>query len=130
MTTDKIRIPNTQQDYKIPGTFTCSTSNVVYLILCTKCPVRGLYVGETGQRLNARMRSHRHTIKEKKLHFPVAKHFCSPGHNVEHMKVLILKGNFKSQKARRIWEYKFITLLDTLNTGLNLSPGFMTHYKI
>ncbi|CAJ0966638.1 unnamed protein product [Ranitomeya imitator] len=45
MTTDKIKIPNSHQNYKIPGTFSCVTSNVVYLIICTKCPTGGLYVG-------------------------------------------------------------------------------------
>ncbi|KAG9460520.1 hypothetical protein GDO78_021300 [Eleutherodactylus coqui] len=56
-TTDRIQIPNTQQDYKIPGTFTCSTSDVVYLIRCSKYPVGGVYVVETRQKLKARMRS-------------------------------------------------------------------------
>ncbi|XP_073420036.1 transmembrane protein 242 isoform X3 [Dendrobates tinctorius] len=55
----------------------CITSNVVYLIICTKCPTEGLYVGETGQKLRTRMNSHRHTIREKRIDLPMAKHFVS-----------------------------------------------------
>ncbi|XP_073406721.1 uncharacterized protein [Dendrobates tinctorius] len=128
MTTDKIKIPNSHQDYTIPGTFTCITSNVVYLIICTKCPTGGLYVGETGQKLRTRMNAHRHTIREKRMDLPVAKHFCIPDHSSMDMKLLVLKGNFTSQRERRVWEYKFMTNFDTLSAGMNVSHGFMSFY--
>ncbi|KAG9470547.1 hypothetical protein GDO78_017375 [Eleutherodactylus coqui] len=98
--------------------------------MCSKCPVGGLYVGETGQKLKARMRSHRHTIEHRRRELPVAEHFSNHGHDIGDMRVLILKGGFKSQNHRRIWEYKLITTFDTLNTGLNYSPGFMREWEV
>ncbi|OCT83044.1 hypothetical protein XELAEV_18025580mg [Xenopus laevis] len=37
---DQVAIPNTQK---------CASSNVVYMITCTRCSTGGLYIGETGQ---------------------------------------------------------------------------------
>ena len=43
---------------------TCSSSNIIYLITCSRCGVQ--YVGETSQRLNLRMNNHRTAINGKK----------------------------------------------------------------
>ncbi|OCT78073.1 hypothetical protein XELAEV_18029172mg [Xenopus laevis] len=40
---DKIPIPDTLEEYSIHGHYNCSSSNVVYLIQCTKCITGGLY---------------------------------------------------------------------------------------
>ena len=58
----------------------CKTTNVVYLITCTKCGKQ--YVGETGDHVNQRMNHHRYDWKHKRLErFLVAEHFCSPEHD-------------------------------------------------
>ncbi|OCT95950.1 hypothetical protein XELAEV_18013642mg [Xenopus laevis] len=54
LTSDKIPIPDTLEEYSIHGHYKCSSSNVVYLIQCTKCISGGLYTGETGQSLRKR----------------------------------------------------------------------------
>ncbi|KAG8454238.1 hypothetical protein GDO86_000760 [Hymenochirus boettgeri] len=69
-TGDRIPIPGTQHRFEIKGTFSCKSSNVVYLILCSRCP-SGLYVGETGQTLRQKMNSHRFTINNNKRDVPV-----------------------------------------------------------
>ena len=52
----------------------CKTTNVVYLITCTKC--------ETGDHVNQRMHGHRDDWKHKRFEwFPVAELFCSPEHD-------------------------------------------------
>ncbi|MEE6522613.1 hypothetical protein FKM82_021222 [Ascaphus truei] len=57
-----IHIPHKNREYKIRGRFTCSSSNVVYLIVCMKCPGGCYYIGETGRGLNKRMNLHHHSI--------------------------------------------------------------------
>lgn len=99
MTEDKMEIPNTRQDCKIPGIFTCTIPNVLYLIVWTKCPTGGLYLGEIGQKLRTKMNPHHHTMKEKRQILPEAKHLV---HNISGMKIPVLKGHFKSQRDRRI----------------------------
>ncbi|OCT85140.1 hypothetical protein XELAEV_18023306mg [Xenopus laevis] len=42
LTSDKILIPDTLKEYSIHGHYNCSSSNVVYLIQCTKCKTGGL----------------------------------------------------------------------------------------
>ncbi|OCT99150.1 hypothetical protein XELAEV_18004941mg [Xenopus laevis] len=44
LTSDKIPIPDTLQEYSMHGQYNCSSSNVVYLIQCTKCITGGLYI--------------------------------------------------------------------------------------
>ncbi|OCT86643.1 hypothetical protein XELAEV_18020327mg [Xenopus laevis] len=44
LTSDKIPILDTLEEYSIHGHYNCSSSNVVYLIQCTKCITGGLYI--------------------------------------------------------------------------------------
>ncbi|OCU02647.1 hypothetical protein XELAEV_18008411mg [Xenopus laevis] len=74
----------------------CKSDNVVYLIMCLKCPTTGLYVGETGQTLRQRMNSHRFNIKPGNTDAPVAAHFCSNTPSIKDLRVTVLKGNFKT----------------------------------
>ena len=54
----------------------CKTTNVVYLITCTKCGKQ--YVGETGNHVNQRMNGHQDDWKHKRFERPpVAEPFCS-----------------------------------------------------
>ncbi|CAI9614613.1 unnamed protein product [Staurois parvus] len=49
--------------FNITGSYSWTSSNIVYLIQCRKCS-KGSYVGETGQKLQTRMNLQRRTIKE------------------------------------------------------------------
>ncbi|OCT98741.1 hypothetical protein XELAEV_18010973mg [Xenopus laevis] len=86
---DQVAIPNTQKIYTILDHYSCASSNVVYMITCTK-----------------------HKINSKSCDTPV----------------LILKGNFKTERERKIYEFKCMELFNTLRQGLNLGSGFMSHY--
>ncbi|OCT98776.1 hypothetical protein XELAEV_18011011mg [Xenopus laevis] len=117
---DQVAIPNTQK---------CASSNVVYMITCTRCSTGGRYIGETGQKLSTRMKHHRHKINSKSWDTPVGQHFCSQNHSLHDRQVLILKGNFKTERERKIYEFKCIKGEGKLRRqGLNLGSGFMSHY--
>ncbi|OCU00344.1 hypothetical protein XELAEV_18006115mg [Xenopus laevis] len=126
--TDQVAIPNTQKVYTILDLYLCASSNVVYIITCTRCSTGGIYIGETGQKLSTRMNHHRHKINTKSCDTPVGQHFCSQNHSLQDMQVLILKGNFKTVWERKIYEFKCMELFNTLRQGLNLGSGFMSHY--
>ena len=62
--------------FSITKSFSCTSTCVVYVIVCTKCDV--LYVGETGRSLRERKNDHFSDIRCKKVDKnEVAEHFCS-----------------------------------------------------
>ncbi|OCT64684.1 hypothetical protein XELAEV_18045781mg [Xenopus laevis] len=83
LTSDKIPIPDTLEEYSIHGHYNGSSSNVVYLIQCTKYITLGLYIGETGQSLRKRNAHHPFTITNKKLDTPIGNHFNGPHHSIK-----------------------------------------------
>ncbi|OCT83104.1 hypothetical protein XELAEV_18025643mg, partial [Xenopus laevis] len=103
---DQVAIPNTQKVYIILDHYSCASSNVVYMIKCTRCSTGGIYIGETGQKLHTRMNHHRHKINTNSCDTPVGQHFCSQNHSLQGMQVLILKGNFKTEQERKIYEFQ------------------------
>ncbi|OCT97177.1 hypothetical protein XELAEV_18009404mg [Xenopus laevis] len=111
---DQVAIPNTQKVDTILDHYSCASSNVVYTITCTRCYTGGRYIGETGQKLRIRMNHHRHIINTKSCDTPVGQQFCSQNHSLQDMQVLILKGNFKTERERKIYEFKCMELFNTL----------------
>ncbi|OCT76685.1 hypothetical protein XELAEV_18031886mg [Xenopus laevis] len=77
---DQVAIPNTQKVYTILDHYSCASSNVIYMITCTRCSTGGLYICETGQKLCTRMNHHRHKINTKSCDTPVGQQFCSQNH--------------------------------------------------
>ncbi|OCT74811.1 hypothetical protein XELAEV_18033798mg [Xenopus laevis] len=72
---DQVAIPNTQKVYTILDYYPCASSNVVYMIICTRC--------STGQKLCTRLNYHRHKINTKSCDTPVGQHFCSQNHSLQ-----------------------------------------------
>ena len=64
----------------------CDSKHVVYLISCRKCGFQ--YVGETSQLLRCRINQHRSSIRKSNPSTLVAKHFASPGHTVDDIRVM------------------------------------------
>ncbi|OCT83508.1 hypothetical protein XELAEV_18021651mg [Xenopus laevis] len=116
--TNQVAIPNTQKVYTILQHYSCASSNVVYMITCTGCSTGGRYIGETGQKLRTRMNHHRHKINSKSCDTQVGQHFCRHNHSLQDMQVLILKGNFKTEYERKIYEFKCMELFNTLRQAL------------
>ena len=59
-----------------PNPLTCSSSNVIDLVTCSRCGVQ--YVGETGDTLRKRYKNHRCTIRNKKMTL-FAEYFSADG---------------------------------------------------
>ena len=99
----------------------CKTTNVVYLITCTKCGKQ--YVGETGDHVNQRMNGHRDDWKHKRFErSPVAEHFCSPEHDfLNHATLCSLDHNPEwTDRTRKGRESYWIRRLNTLRPyGIN-----------
>ncbi|OCT82537.1 hypothetical protein XELAEV_18025069mg [Xenopus laevis] len=89
---------------------------------CVGCSTGAIYIGETGQKLCTRIKHHRHKINTKSCDTPVGQHFCNQNHSLQDMKVL------KLNEERKIYEFKYMELFNTLRQGLNLGSGFMSPY--
>ena len=109
-----------------PGNYNCDSANVVYLIHCKKCP-EALYIGETGGNFKYRFNNHTHSIRQKKL-LPLPLQFNADDHNINDLKVCILKGNFKDTKHRKLTELQFIINFETNKFGFNKDISFLSKY--
>ena len=109
-----------------PGNYNCDSANVVYLIHFQKCP-EALYIGETGGNFRYRFNNHTHSIRQKKL-LPLPLHFNADDHNINDLKVCILKGNFKDTKHRKLTELQFIINFETNKFGFNKDISFLSKY--
>ena len=86
---DSIKCHTTGKVHPVRVSATCKTTDVIYVISCLKCGKQ--YVGETSQALHLRMNGHRSDIRLKKTtEKPVAHHFCSPGHKLDHLSVMVV----------------------------------------
>ena len=112
----------TGRAYPIQNNANCVSSNIVYLIQCSKCGIQ--YVGETGTVLRLRMANHRSTIKNHMKHQekPVANHFSQPDHKLADLQLIVIECLNKQPKFRRQFREKFwIETLDTYTpNGLNI----------
>ncbi|OCT74248.1 hypothetical protein XELAEV_18033206mg [Xenopus laevis] len=103
---DKLPIAGTLEEYNIHRNYACSPSNAVYIIICTKCPTRSIYDRENGQSLRKMTTHHRFTINNKRQDTPAGKHFNRPNHSLFNFNIAVVKGNFKTEKVRKVWEYE------------------------
>ena len=71
--------------FQVRKSFTCTSTGVVYCILCTKCG--DLYIGETGRAFKNRIYEHLRDIRAKTIGKAVAEHFNGPGHCIEDVSV-------------------------------------------
>ena len=96
---------------QIKDSFSCTSKNVVYVIVCLKCGE--LYVGETGRMLAERFREHLGDVRHARPNKEVAAHFNLPGHSLDDISVTgVLTRSEMSQ--RRLLETKLIRRLGTL----------------
>ena len=104
--------------FKIKRSFSCTTTNLIYLISCQKCPK--LYVGETERALHVRFTEHHADIRHNR-HTPVGRHFNMPHHSINDICVKALWKIHTSTADRKEVESQFIHLLDTVEPkGLNI----------
>ena len=108
--------------------FSYTSTNIVYAITCTLCP-KAVYIGETMQTLRKRINGHRNDYVHNR-NKPVAEHFNLDNHDLDNLKVMVLKySTSNSKQGRLIQEQKFIFVFDCVNLGLNRDLAFMANYK-
>ena len=88
---------------------TCKTSNVIYIIECSKCNEQ--YVGETGHPVHHRGNQHRNDIQRGHKNIPSVRHFKKCG--VENLKLTVLeKVRSQNQEIRKARESYWILRLN------------------
>ncbi|CAM5072920.1 unnamed protein product [Natator depressus] len=97
--------------HTIRGSFTCTSTNVIYAIMCQQCP-SAMYIGQTGQSLCKRINGHKSDVKNYNIHKPVGEHFNLSGHSITDLKVAILQQKeFKNRLQRETAELELICKL-------------------
>ena len=110
--------------HHITDDVTCQDKNILYYWRCTKknCKMypKCEYIGKTIQSFQRRFSDHRDYIKRGILTEPSGEHFSKDGHNVSHLKGLILeKVKNKDPYILKSREHMYIKKFDTFKNGLN-----------
>ena len=107
-------------------TIGCRSVNVIYGIWCVYCKCV-CYVGETGGCLYARIQNHLSSIRaiSPATSLPVRRHFCSPGHSIDDLKVVGLERVWQQNvDYRRAREKRWMNLLGTQGAVSGLNKRF------
>ena len=115
----KVKI-NETEPWEIRKNFNCETSNVIYLLECSKQNCSDRYIGETGRPLKYRIADHRGYVNNFKVNYITGAHFNKPGHSLSNLKVTILERSRKNENIyRKERERYFINKFNTLHKGMN-----------
>ena len=72
------KFKNSTDVFNIMYNFTCTTKNVIYVLICENCGEE--YIGETGNQLKTRITVHRQQIRDENVrHLYVSKHIYQCG---------------------------------------------------
>ena len=104
--------------------FNCQLQNAIYIIHCQQCEMN--YVGLTSNKLKCRISNHLSNIKNRK-NTSIAKHFNSPSHSLNHLKIAIIDCSQNYQDLQ-IQEALWIYTLRTATAGINEKEEF--HHQI
>ena len=96
----------------------CGTSNIVYLLECTKC--FEMYIGETKRPLRERISEHVQYARSLIPTKATGIHFNKPGHSIANMKFVVLEQTKNSDDLyRKERETFFINKFRTYHNGIN-----------
>ena len=80
-------ISGPKSNFVIRHNFTCTSSNIIYCISCSKCCK--LYIGETDRRrLSDRFAEHLRSVRNNDVDKPAARHFNAAKHSISDMKIV------------------------------------------
>ena len=96
---------HTGTNHNVQGYITCNTSNVIYIITCTKCNKQ--YIGETGRKLKTRISEHLRNIA-KNQNTVIGTHFNSANHKSNHMQINAIESLSNSTGYRKVKELFWI----------------------
>lgn len=110
-------------NFKLPiiDMSTCTSSHVIYIIICLKCHI--FYIGETCRTARQRIYEHLNSIKLYKTfkikETEVSKHFSAEDHDIsEHFRFAILRNNIVDKFIRRDLEADLIHVFDTFKINI------------
>lgn len=106
----------TKRQYRIQHPFSCSSTNVIYLITCKKCKKQ--YVGQTTTSVRKRLNGHRSAMKAK-IDTYLYNHFNFPDHDTSHIKIQAIDTTTPSDLSQ-LEHYWILTLKTFVPFGLNL----------
>ena len=110
-------ISGPKSNFVIWHNFTCTSSNIIYCISCSKCCK--LYIGETGQRLSDRFAEHLRSVRNNDVDKPVARHFNAANHSMSDMKICAISPISGGNDSRKRHEKHLICKLEPfIPTGL------------
>jgi ferredoxin len=109
---NKFTSTTTKQKFQIKQQyeFGCTSSNIVYLITCTKCNKQ--YVGKTTKTLKERITRHRSIILTKQRRY-LSLHFNLPEHSLNNLKVQVIDAAetpTELDKLEQYWIHKLQTI--------------------
>ena len=90
--------PVTGEKFEARVTVDCKTTNIIYLIECSKCNKQ--HVGETEDPLHIRMNGHCSDYHCRLSDKPVAEHFNRSGHMFDDLMIIIIEKMCSADSAR------------------------------
>ena len=109
--------PTNKSVYYIRHSFTCESTNIVYLITCTKCKKQ--YVGRTTHSLGYRINHHRSSIM-RRLPSYIYKHFNLQDH-ITNLTVQPIDTTKDRTELHNLEKYWIASLPTLVPFGLNVS---------
>ena len=117
-------ISGPKSNFVIRHNFTCTSSNIIYCISCSKCCK--LYIGETGRRLSDRFAEHLRSVRNNDVDKPVARHFNAANHSISDMKICAISPISGGNDSRKRHEKRLIFKIGTIHPhGLNERFSFI-----
>ena len=102
--------------FHLPKNITCSSTNIIYAIVCKKCTKT--YVGQTSLTLRARFCAHKSAARANK-NWPIYSYFSRRGHSFERDAGLVSLEGCKKEELLDREIHWMITLNSFLPKGLN-----------
>ena len=107
---------------EINSSVDCSTSNIIYLLGCKKCPQQ--YIGESERMLRERFSEHKGYVNTRNMSKSTGAHFNLRGHCTSDMEITIIEKIFSQDpQFRKQREKMYIQKFNTRYKGLNKSNG-------
>jgi hypothetical protein len=117
------KITSNKFTWNINKLITCNSSNLIYMIVCTKENCQQNYIGESGRKLRERIVEHIGYVNTKNISQATGHHFNLPGHNLTNMKItgieIVKKQDVEYRKER---ESYLIRKFNTFHQGINRKP--------
>ena len=125
--TGRITCPFNKRSYISRHNVDCTSNNLVYCLYCKVC--HKIYVGQTKREVRARMSEHFTSIRKRKNHLVVGRHYNSAGHTGTHNATIFVLDFIQthpdaplSKRRREACEQKWIfRLRSSIPLGLNLT---------